>query len=353
MEYCRLGNSGLEVSRLGIGTIPFGTAIDEEECRRILDLFQGLGGNLIDTSNFYGGGSRGTNAQMAGTSERTIGKLVKGRREQFVIATKGYWMMEDEVRPNGVGLSRTYLTKNINDSLKRLDTDYIDLYQCQNWDLYTPVEETLRVLDDLVRAGKIRYYGVSNWDGWHVVKGNAYAGSMEYGPIVSNQIWYNLADRTAEHAIIPACRDQAVSIIAFSALAQGFFSGLYKEGGERSPRAETMSPKLETAFFHWKNLATDRNWKTLDVLRRMAQERGTSVPAVALRWLLDTGACDVVLMGMDGLEQFEENMRVLDFQLSEEEKIKLNDVSKPVSPYPNNFYDLFCRRESEFYGGLR
>ena len=353
MELRRLGRSGLEVSRLGLGTIPFGTVMDEKTCRRAVDIYHDRGGNLIDTSNLYGGGQRGGNTEMAGTAERTVGKVLKGRRDRFVIATKGFWLMEDEVRPGSVGLSRTYLAKNIEDSLRRLRTDHIDLYQCHNWDFYTPVEETMRVLDDFVRAGKIRYAGVSNWDGWHVVKANASAARMGLTPIISNQIWYNLADRAAEHSIIPACRDQRASIIGFGALAQGFLSGKYTAGGEKSPRAQKMSSRLDSAFFSWKNLASERNWRVLDVLRRIAEERGRSVPQVATRWLLDSGACDVVLIGASRLDQLEENLDVLNCRLSESEGRELSQASEPPRPYPISFYDLFCRRESEHYGGLR
>ena len=233
MEYCYLGNSGLEVSRLGLGTIPFGTALNEKTCQELVDAFYDTGGNFIDTSNLYGGGMKGSNAKMHGTSEKTVGKATKGKRDRYIIATKGYWLQEDEVWPNKVGLSRTYIAKNIEESLKRLDTDYIDLYQCHARDFYTPVEETMRVLDDFVRAGKIRYIGVSNWDGWHVVEANQHAKSHGLSSIVSNQIWYNLADRVAENSVIPACRNQKVSIIAWGALAQGFLGGKYRRGDSK------------------------------------------------------------------------------------------------------------------------
>ena len=156
MEYCHLGHSGLEVSRIGFGAIPLGTRLDEKTSRRLVDMFHDAGGNYIDTANIYGGGNTETHAQLAGTSELTVGKMVKGRRDKFVVATKGAWLMEDRIRPNTFGLSRTYLATHIEKSLRRLDTDYIDLYQCHVWDPYTPQEETMRVLDDFVRAGKKR-----------------------------------------------------------------------------------------------------------------------------------------------------------------------------------------------------
>jgi aryl-alcohol dehydrogenase-like predicted oxidoreductase len=161
MEYCNLGNSGLQVSRIGLGAALFGSKLDEKASQRMFDHYYDVGGNLVDTANFYGGGLRGSNANTAGTSERTVAKIIKGKRDQLVIATKGFCIMENEVRPNNVGLSRSYLSANIEGSLQRLETDYIDLYQFHVWDYYTPIEETLRVVDDFVRAGKIRYVGAS------------------------------------------------------------------------------------------------------------------------------------------------------------------------------------------------
>ena len=191
MEYCHLGNSGLEVSRIGLGTIPFGTSLDERTSRSIVDKFHDLGGNYLDTANTYGGGFRGSHAEKAGTSERTVGKLIKGRRDRFVVGTKGAWLMEEEMRPNAFGLSRTYLSTQIEASLRRLDTDFFDLYQCHVQDPYTPVEETMRVLDDFVRAGKIRYVGVSNWGGWQVVKANMLTRQFNMASVTKPDILQN------------------------------------------------------------------------------------------------------------------------------------------------------------------
>src|SRR5688572_23688339 len=210
MEYCYLGNSGLEVSRLGLGAVFFGTTMDEKTSERTLEEFMAIGGNLLDTSNVYGSQGMERNTETAGTSEKMVGKIIKGKRNQLVLTSKGYWLMDNQVRPNSVGLSRTYLTRQVEASLRRLDTDYIDLYQCHVWDFYTPIEETLRVLDDLVTAGKIRYVGASNWDAWHVVRANGAADRAGIPRILSDQVWYCLADRTMEHAILPACRDQGV-----------------------------------------------------------------------------------------------------------------------------------------------
>lgn len=353
MDYCFLGDSGLEVSTLGLGTIPFGTEVDEKTAAKIVDMYYGVGGNLIDTSNLYGGGMRGTNTKMAGTSERTVGKAIKGKRDKFILATKGYWLMEDEVRPNSVGLSRTYLARNIENSLKRLGTDYIDLYQCHAWDFYTPVEETMRVLDDFVRAGKIRYVGVSNWDGWHVVKANTFAKHSGLTKLVSNQIWYNLADRVAEHSVVPACRDQKVSILAWGIFAQGFLTGRYRRGAKRPDAVSRFDIMQDCESSSWAKLAIEKNWASIDVLDKIAQTHSKSIANIVIQWSLQAGACDVILLGFSREEQFTNIIEALDFELTAQEVQELNNVSEIPAPAPMNFLNLFCKRQSEYYGGLR
>jgi aryl-alcohol dehydrogenase-like predicted oxidoreductase len=355
MEYCNLGRSGLEASRLGLGTIFFGTALDEKKSQRVLDMFMDAGGNLVDTSNLYGGGMRANNSQMAGTSEKTVGKVIKGKREKLVIATKGNWLMGDTVTPNSVGLSRTYLTREIEASLRRLDTDYIDLYQCHCVDFYTPVEETMRVFDDFVRAGKIRYVGVSNWDGWQVVKANCYARHANLTPVISNQIYYNIVDRIAENSIISACRDQNVSIIVWGALAHGFLSGTQKRGDKAPAQESRLSGTVmkDGESTTWKYLANERNWTILDHLERLAQGPGRTIANVAMRWLLQCGHCEVVLMGGEKPEFYKSYLDMLQFRLTDEEVRELTKISEPPPCYPTNFQNIFCRRESEFYGGLR
>ena len=353
MDYCNLGYSGLQVSRIGLGALPFGTKLTEKESQDLVSAFYDIGGNYIDTANIYGGGKIGNNKKTAGRSEKTVGKAVKGKRDRFVIGTKGYWLMEDEVGPNRVGLSRSYLSKNIENSLKRLNTDYIDLYQCHVWDFYTPVEETLRLLDDFTKQGKIRYVGVSNWDGWHVVKGNNYARHNGLTPIVSNQIWYTLADRIVENSIIPACRDQKVSIIAWGALGQGFLIGKYRKGSKKPLPDSRFKDIKDTEMSSFELLANERNWKVLDILDGVSKKYNTSIPNISLSWLLQSGNCDVVLLGGSKTQQYLDNFNVVNLKLSKDDMKKIKNASELLHPYPISFYDLFCRRDSEFYGGLR
>lgn len=350
MEYRYLGRSGLQVSRIGLGAIPFGTWMDEQASRSAVDMFLGLGGNYIDTANVYG---RVKGAVGAGESERIVGKVLKGRRERVVLATKGAWQMTETMRPNAFGLSRTYLSTEIEASLRRLGTDYIDLYQCHVYDPYTPLEETLRVLDDFVRAGKIRYVGVSNWDGWHVVQANLHARQFGLTPILSNQIWYTLADRVAEFSIIPACRANDVSIIAWGVYAEGFLTGRYRRGATGPRPGGRFDVLKDSEMCSWKNLAVERNWATLDVMERIAREHGKAMPNVAMAWALQSGHCDVALLGASSMEQFKVSMDVIGLRLSAEEMKELTAASELAHPYPNCFWDLFCYHDSEFYGGVR
>ena len=351
MEYCYLGDLGLQVSRLGLGTIPFGSTLSIEDSARMVDMFDQAGGNFLDTANVYGTTTREEHNQKVGTAERTLGEILKGRRDRFIIATKGCWQMEVPLRPNGFGLSRTYLSKNIDASLKRLKTDYIDLYQCHCIDPYTPIEETMRVLDDFVRVGKIRYIGVSNWDGWQVARAVDYANTMGLTPLISNQIWYNLADRVAEFSIIPACRDRKVSIIAWGALASGFLTGKYNRGDAQPPgRFDVLK---DTEMCSWKMLTVERNFKTIDQLRQIATEINQPVSAVALRWLLQVGTCDVVLVGASRLQQMQKNLSTLSFELSEQQMESLLKTSELTHPYPHSFWEQFCYHDSPFYGGAR
>ena len=351
MEYIYLGHSGLEVSRMGLGTVTFGITLDEKTCQRILGSYYDAGGNLLDTANVYpGGGDAQRDPSLRGVSERTLGKLLKGKRDKFIIATKGFYLMEEKLWPNRVGLSRSYLTTEINNSLKRLQTEYIDLYQLHLYDFYTPLEETMRVLDDCVRAGKIRYAGASNFDGWHIVKANSFAKQSGLTPLVSNQIWYNLVDRVAENSIIPACHDEKVAIISWGALATGFLSGRYKRGDERPASGSRLSRTRDISPFLWEDLATEKNWHILDTLGKVAREHATTIPNVAMRWLLQSRNCDVVLLGAGKIEHFKNNMETVNLKLSDQEMKELTSASEPEPVYPANFYKHLGVKGAQFYG---
>lgn len=354
MDYVELGSSGLRVSRLGLGTTNFGTTIGYGDAAGVIDAFIDRGGNLVDTANIYGRSPGGSaNSDGAGASEMLLGKLMAGRRRSIVLATKGYQSMKVPVREGGVGLSRTNLIRSVNESLKRLQTDSIDLYQCHAWDPYTPVEETLLTLDDLVSSGKIRHVGVSNWDGWHVVKASLMTRSQDLAPIIADQIWYNLADRGAEHSIVPACRDSGVGVIAWGALAQGFLSGRYKQGARNAAPGTKLAQMKAAESAAWGRLATAQNRELLGTLDRIGKDQRTSIAAVAIRALLDLGGCDVVLVGGSAASHYKAALDSADLMLGESAVEELRVVSRPAERYPTDFYALFTRRESPYYGGLR
>jgi aryl-alcohol dehydrogenase (NADP+) len=319
----------------------------------VLDLYADAGGNFIDTADLYGGGRRASRNAGAGQAEVTVGRVIAGRRDRFVLATKGYWQMEADPGPNAVGLSRKHLVSAIDASLRRLGCDYIDLYQCHAWDFYTPVAETIGVLEDAVQAGKIRYFGVSNWDGWHVVKAVLLGGmSGRAGPI-SNQIWYTLADRSAENSVIPACRDQAVGIIAWGVLANGLLTGKYRRGQAPPSTSERFQVMRAEESSSWNRLATDQNWATLELILDLAAAHHVDPGNIATKWLLDRGNCDVALIGGSTVEHYERHLGTLDVRLSPSEFEAIDRLSAPARPYPVNLLEIFCRRESPDYGGLR
>ena len=331
----------------------FGTKVRQADVDLIIDEFVGIGGNLVDTANVYGRGVESGSDSLGGEAELSLRSALARHRHELLVATKGYWLTTAEHGPNRVGLSRSHLLKSVDDSLRRLGVDHVDLFQCHVWDFYTPIDETLRTLDDLVRLGKVRYLGASNWDGWHVLKSSMTAAATGLTPLISNQIWYNILDRGVESSIIPACRDQGVGIIAWGALAQGFLSGRYERHSIGPDRGSRIESTLSSEPSSWGRLATDRNWGVIDSIREIALAHDVRPGLVALRWLLDVGKCDVAIVGGSTVEQIHSLMQASSISLTREEVQSLTMRSAPDPSYPTSFYDLFCYRHSPFYGGHR
>jgi aryl-alcohol dehydrogenase-like predicted oxidoreductase len=352
MEYRHLGTRGLEVSRIGLGTIPFGTLLDDAACDRVVSAFAEAGGNLVDTANLYGGGRRGANLGHAGEAERAVGRALKGRRHRFVVATKGYWLMEDDVTPGSVGLGRAYLTREIDASLDRLGTDHIDLYQCHAWDFDTPLEETLETLDNAVQAGKIRHFGVSNWDSWQVILAAWQADRRSLVAPISNQVWYNLLDRTIEHSVVPACRAMGMGLIAWGIGANGLLSGRYTSR-DRPPASGRFSLMRDAESVSWRRLATERSWAVIGAVRQVAAQQSLSMMRVAAAWALQRGDVDVALIGGSSAQQYLDQLTDLDRRLPADAMDALSGASRPDAPYPVDLQQVFCRRDSPDYGGLR
>jgi aryl-alcohol dehydrogenase-like predicted oxidoreductase len=324
MEYRNLGSTGTIVSAQCLGTMTFGRESDEETSHAQLDLFVERGGNFVDTADVYSGGR----------SEEVIGSWLRARsgmRDRVVIATKGRFPMGDG--PNDAGLSRTHLSRAVDASLRRLGVDAIDLYQAHAWDPLTPIDETLAFFDDAVRAGKIRYAGVSNFVGWQLQKAAILAGGA--APIATLQPQYNLIVRDIEFEIVDVCLNEGIGILPWSPLAGGWLTGKY-DRDERPTGATRLgeNPDRGMEAYGPRN-AEERTWTILDAVGKVAEGRGVSMAQVALAWVADRPAVTSVILGARTLTQLEDNLAAAELQLSDEETELLDAASAPlVSDYP-------------------
>jgi aryl-alcohol dehydrogenase-like predicted oxidoreductase len=324
MEYRYLGRTGLKVSELCLGAMTFGRESSEADSIAMLDHFAAAGGNFIDTANVY----------TRGASEEIVGRWLKTRpRADVIIATKVRFPMGDGV--NEAGLSRKHILDSVAASLRRLQTDYIDLYQVHCWDRGTPLEETLSTLDGLVKSGRVRYLGASNYAGWHLQK--AVDLSQRYGwePFRCLQPLYNLLDRTAEWELVPVCENEGLGIIPWSPLRGGWLSGKYRRG-MTAPVASTRIEKAEQEGWSesWTAYNTERTWGILDVLHAIAAETGKTVAQVALRWLLHRPAVTAPIIGTRTLAHLRDNLGAAGWTLSAEQMERLNTASQIAAVYP-------------------
>lgn len=326
MQYRKLGNSGTIVTNLCLGTMTFGAESDEPTSFKLMDDYVAAGGNFFDTADVY----------SAGVSEEIIGRWLKdraGMRDQLVIATKGRFPMGQG--PNDLGLSRKHLGAALDNSLKRLGIDQIDLYQMHAWDALTPLEETLRFLDDAIRAGKIAYYGFSNYLGWHITKAVWMAKSMGLAAPVTLQPQYNLLVRDIEHEVVPACQDAGMGLLPWSPLGGGWLSGKYKR--DQKPTGATRlgeNPQRGMEAYDKRN-AQERTWNVIGAVEDIARERNATMAQVALAWNAAQPAVTSVILGVRTQEQLKDNLGAGDLKLTTDELAKLDEVSKPQVPdYP-------------------
>ncbi|SFI67111.1 Predicted oxidoreductase [Amycolatopsis sacchari] len=325
MEYRQLGRSGLRVSVLTMGTMTFGgrgvfgnvgnTGVDD--ARRQVDRYLDAGGNLVDTANVYSGG----------LSEEIVGQVLRGRWDRTLIATKARMAMGDG--PNDAGLSRHHLVRECEASLRRLGTDHIDLYQVHEWDGLTPLEETLAALDDLVRAGKVRYVGASNYSGWHLMKALSVSEKHGYARFVSQQIYYSLQAREAEYELVPISLDQGLGVLVWSPLAGGLLSGKYRRGQQAPEGSRHLSDWDEPPVRD-----QDKLYDTVEELVSIAESHGVSPAQVALAYLLGKPAVTSLVIGARTEEQLADNLGAAGLRLSEEDRKRLDAVSAPPLLYP-------------------
>jgi aryl-alcohol dehydrogenase-like predicted oxidoreductase len=332
MEFNYLGKTGLRVSELCLGTMTFGRETNETDSHSMMDAYAEAGGNFIDTADVY----------SSGVSEEIVGRWLKDQpREKWVVATKVRFSMGDG--PNFAGVSRKHIYDGVEASLRRLGLDYIDLYQVHGWDAGANLLETLSTLDQLVRAGKVRYIGVSNFTGWQLQKAVDLAAHHGLEPISSLQPLYNLLDRYTEWDLLPVCQNEGIGIIPWSPLRGGWLSGKYQRGDEQ-PIGGT---RLEIAEEHgwsesWSNYNNERTWSVLDTLADGAQELGKSIAQVSLRWLMQRPGVTAPILGARTMEHLQDNLGASGWQIPGELMDRLNRVSELQAPYPHDFIRNNC-----------
>jgi aryl-alcohol dehydrogenase-like predicted oxidoreductase len=326
MEYRYLGHSGFKVPALGFGAGTFGGKgplfsawgnTDIAEAKRLIDICLDVGVNLYDTADVYSDGA----------SESILGAALKGRREQAIISTKITLRAGDG--PNDIGASRHHLVGGVERALKRLGTDYIDLLQLHHFDAMTPVESVMSTLDDLVRAGKVRYLGASNFSGWQLMKSQAVADRYGYSRFVANQTYYSLIGRDYEWELMPLGLDQGIGAVVWSPLGWGRLTGKIRRGqplpaGSRLHDTASFAPPADE----------ERLYRVVDALDAIALETGKSIPQVALNWLLQRPTVSTVLIGARNEQQLRQNLGAVGWNLSREQVEKLDIASAVTPPYP-------------------
>lgn len=331
MKYRLLGRTGLKVSELCLGTMTFGenffniAVVDQSTANGMIARAYDAGVNFFDTANVY----------SYGRSEEVLGGALKDNqlaRDKVIIGTKVRGAMSEEATkgtgdPNNVGLSRQHIFSSVEESLRRLGTDYIDLYQVHGWDVLTPIEESLRALDDLVRQGKVRYLGCSNWAARQLMKALCLSHANDWNSFVSLQAYYSLVGRDLEHELLPLCREEKVAVLPWSPLSGGFLSGKYRrnrENPEGARRTHFEFPPIDEA----------RGYDAIDALERVANEKGASVAQVALSWLLHQPGVTSVIIGANKMGQLEDNLKAAELQLSASELELLSATTQPPKLYP-------------------
>lgn len=336
MEYRYLGRTGLKVSELCLGTMLFGGGTDEQTAHRMLDRFVDAGGTFIDTADVYG----------AGVSEEIVGRwLARRSRDDLVIATKAYGDVGPG--PNDGGGGRKHLLAAVEASLRRLRTDYLDLYQIHVFDDATPIEETLSTLDGLVRSGKVRFLGASNYAGWQLQRSVDLARQHGWERFACLQPLYNLLDREAEWDLVPVCRSEGLGLIPWSPLRGGWLSGRYRRGMAAPPAGSRVDADPDAGGWPeaWATYANERTWQVVDAVVEVAEKTGRSPAQVALRWLMQRPGVTAPIIGARTLAQLEDNLAAAAGDpLAGAHMDRLTTVSDRPVPYPFGLLSRFRRR---------
>ena len=316
MQYRSLGRTGVQVSTLCLGTMTFGGKTDQAEATRMVDRFLEAGGNFVDTANVY---SRGVSEELTGKA------LAGGKRNRVVLATKAHGKMDDQ-DPNAQGNHRFNLMRACEDSLRRLGTDHIDLYQIHRPQSSVPIDETLRALDDLIHAGKVRYIGTSTYAAWQLVEAHYVAKELGLNRFVSEQPPYHLLDRRVERELLPFCRTFGVGVIPWSPLAGGKLTGKYRRD-KPAPEGTREHPER----------FSEGTWRVLEGLAALCQEKGCSMTAFALAWLNAQPGVTSPIIGANSVAQLEENLAEGDVTITEEDKKRVDDLI-PTGTHTEDYY---------------
>lgn len=313
MIYNNLGRSGLKVSRLCLGAMMFGGPADEADSKRIIDRALDAGINFIDTADVYNGGE----------SESIVGRAVKGRRDRVVLATKGRGPMGDG--PNDQGASRAHIFQAVDASLARLGTDYIDLYYIHSPDYTTPVEETMSALNDLVRAGKLRYIACSNYYAWQLAEAEWLAYHHHWATMTALQPLYNIVNRDAEVELLPLCEKYGIGVVTYSPLARGVLAGKYKAGqappeGSRAARGDARIQQTEYR---------DESFNIVESIKPLAEAHGTTLTRFSLAWVMANKIVSSVIIGPRIMDQLEDNLQALDVTLTADDEAAIDALIPP------------------------
>jgi aryl-alcohol dehydrogenase-like predicted oxidoreductase len=324
VEYRQLGSTGTRVSELGLGTMTFGREADEATSREIVDRFLAAGGNFVDTADVYANGA----------SEEITGRVLGARRDEVVLATKVRFPTGPG--PNDRGASRRHIRMGVEASLRRLGTEWIDLYQIHCWDESTPIEETVSTLDDLVHEGKIRYAGASNYTAWQLAKSLGLAVLRGWEPFASLQPEYSLITRDIERELLPLCREEGLAVLPWSPLAGGVLTGKYRDG-EDFPKGTRGGDTEEPITFTYR--LHERAWGTVDAVRKVSEEAGKAPSQVALNWVLHRPGVTAPVIGARNVSQLEHNLGAVGWQLEEEHWRALSWASAFPRGYPYDFIE--------------
>jgi len=328
MKYRYLGNSGLKVSEICLGVMTFGgdsvqnelATVAQKEADILTSTAIDLGINFFDTADIYSGG----------VSESVLGKALGKNRKDVVVATKVRFAMSN--KPNDTGLSRSHIIKSCENSLRRLGTDFIDLYQIHSYDPGTPMEETLRTLDHLVQSGKVRYIGCSNLTAWQTMKAIAISEKLNLEKFITTQLYYSIGSRDIEQELVPLCVDQQLGILCWSPLSGGFFTGKFRKNSTLP--ADARRSNLQSSSLKYWPVDEEKGFEIVEQLERIGNNYDKTITQTALNWLLRRSNVASVIIGARNIQQLTENIGATDWQLVSDDVEFLDNLSRPVVPYP-------------------